>query len=489
MIVLEKYLIEDINSVRQRFSNVPDDDFYDILKLDPTYTGGKVVGKYCKWLLTMYSNNDNPLKYGEEITNLLSKFHEYKTKPRKYKLSITDIGRIKTIEELKRIVDSVEELGLDDLSHRQKERELRNAYNEADHIFEDDMWDIYVPKTYASSCTLGKGTRWCTAYSDDDSYYKHYISKGNLYVFINKRNPSKKYQLHVETNSFTDADDNRCSLDRVLNTDEKLRDFVLFKIYKSVETFVYHGESKVPSNIVNLIVDDSVTSIDKEIFAKQKQLKTVKMPNVTSIGERAFYNCSNLITVEAPNVTSIGESVFQKCSNLTNINTSNVTSIGNFAFSGCKNLTNIDLSNVTSIGEYAFSSYSNLTTIDIPKVTSIGEGAFEYCSNLTTINAPNVISIGDYAFADCFELTYVDMPNVTSIGDYAFFYCINLTIIDISNVTSIGYGTFYNCEKLTTVIVSDDLDVSNIPEYVKVVRKGMNEHRRYRRSGRIYLTD
>ena len=351
---------------------------------------------------------------------------------------------------------------------------IDDVNDEADLIFSDSMWDIYVPKTYSASCTLGEGTSWYTAYNY--SYYKYYTLRGNLYVFINKRNPSEKYQLHVVDDIFVDVNDDSYDLYKVLDTDKKLKNFVLSELYKYVETFIYDGKSEVPYDIGNLIIDENVTSIEDFAFKEQRRLETVEAPNVTSIGKRVFYRCRNLRTVKMLNVNKIEACAFSFCSHLTTIKMPNVTSIGVGAFVDCCNLTTINILKVTSIGKEAFSGCGNLTTVNIPNVTSIGEETFGGCDDLTTINIPKVTSIGKKAFWNCYNLTTVNAPNVTSIEDYAFEDCSNLTILDLPNVTSIGKNAFWNCNNLT-IIVSDKLDTSNIPDYVKVVRKGMNEHR------------
>ena len=183
------------------------------------------------------------------------------------------------------------------------------------------------------------------------------------------------------------------------------------------------------------------------------------LPNsVTSIGNYAFYGCSALTSVTIPNsVTSIGERAFRECSGLISVTIGNsVTSIGDCAFYDCSGLTSITIPNsVTSIGNNAFSYCSGLTSVTIPNsVTSIGGGAFSDCSALTSVTIPNsVTSIGACAFYGCSGLTSVTIPNsVTSIGDGAFDGCSGLTSVTIgSGVTSIGIYAFANCPELTDV--------------------------------------
>ena len=219
---------------------------------------------------------------------------------------------------------------------------------------------------------------------------------------------------------------------------------------------LYRNET---TEITNLIIPNSVTSIGGYAFCGCSGLTSVTIPNsVTSIGMSAFRDCTGLTSVTIPNsVTSIGSSAFCGCSALTSVTIPNsVTSIGDNAFRDCTGLTSVTIPNsVTSIGSSAFRGCSGLTSVTIPNsVTSIGNGTFWYCSGLTSVAIPNsVTSIGDNAFSDCSGLTSVTIPNsVTSIGGYAFYRCVGLTSVNIGNgVKEIGYSAFANCAELTDV--------------------------------------
>ena len=173
------------------------------------------------------------------------------------------------------------------------------------------------------------------------------------------------------------------------------------KFYDYHSNPLYHAKhiySDEDTEITNLIIPNSVTSIGNAAFAGCSSLTSITIPNsVTSIGDGAFYLCYGLTSVTIPNsVTSIGGSAFEGCSGLTSITIPNsVTSIGDYAFCDCSGLTSITIPNsVTSIGNWAFSNCSGLTSVTIGSgVTSIGERAFE------GVDIPTVISLIENPFA------------------------------------------------------------------------------------------
>ena len=288
-------------------------------------------------------------------------------------------------------------------------------------------------------------------------------------------------------------------------------------------TSVKRGEFKDCTDLISIIIPNSVKCIEAYAFEDCKSLQSITIPFVgqnadgsgethfgyifgaseysrnssfvpsslketiitggASIGESAFFDCASLTNIEIPNsVTSIGGYTFSGCSSLTNIEIpSSVESIGIGAFSSCTSLTNIEIpSSVTSIGEDAFYGCTSLTNIEIPNsVTSIGSSAFRYCTSLTNITIPfvgqNADGSGETYFGYIFgainyssnsssvpsSLKEVIITGGTSIDVSAFRGCSSLTTVKIKNgVTSIGRYAFTNCTSLISVVIPSSV-ISN----------------------------
>ena len=219
------------------------------------------------------------------------------------------------------------------------------------------------------------------------------------------------------------------------------------------------------------------------------EIKNLVIPNsVTSIGQNAFSGCSGLTSVTIPNsVTSIGSNAFNGCSGLQKVivndiaawcDNANPLSYAHHLYSDenteIKNL--VIPNSVTSIGSSAFSGCSGLTSVTIPNsVTSIGDRAFYGCSGLKKVFVndiaawcnisfgSNPLSYAHHLYSDeNTEIKDLVIPNsVTSIGDRAFYGCSGLTSVTIPNsVTSIGSSAFSGCSGLTAVKVDKENPLS-----------------------------
>jgi len=277
--------------------------------------------------------------------------------------------------------------------------------------------------------------------------------------------------------------------------------------------YAEHIYSDENTEITDLVIPNSVTSIGRYAFYGCTNLSSISLPNsIRYIYSKAFDNTlwynnqpdgvlylGNYVygykgqmsegtsVVLKEGSTMISYAAFDGCSRLTSITIPNsVTSIGDYAFRGCSSLASIIVSNnVTHIGDYAFDGTpwlknqpdgllyigkiaykfigtmpANASVVIKDGTTQIANKAFSGCSGLKFITIPNsVTSIGEEVFKDCSNLASITIPNsVTRIGYSAFSGCRVLSSINIPDgVTSIGRETFKDCSNLASITIPNSV--------------------------------
>ena len=105
---------------------------------------------------------------------------------------------------------------------------------------------------------------------------------------------------------------------------------------------------KAPSDAVDVVFADSITSLPENVCSDNTVLTSVTMNNVTSIGGGAFSGCTSLSGITIPStVTKIGDSAFKGCTSLTSVDMpSSVTEIADRVFSGCSNLSTVNMNSI-----------------------------------------------------------------------------------------------------------------------------------------------
>lgn len=265
-------LTEDIEAVRNRFPDISDDDFYTILSLDPTYKkDSNSVGTYTKWMLNLVKRgvkvSDGQIIQNGEAFDIKSMLNEFEQK--RGSLDNKDIGQFKSLKEMQTTLSHID---APELTQRQKERKLRKAYDDAELLISTDNWDVYTPTSFAGSCTLGKGTSWCTAYSENDSQYKNYTKQGPLYVLINKSDSTKKFQFHFPTSQFMTSENHYISeedFDVIFNGDDKLCDFFLKLAYP--DDYDKIKEGGLVLNITAFMYVDVISESRKNRYIRNRQ--------------------------------------------------------------------------------------------------------------------------------------------------------------------------------------------------------------------------
>lgn len=194
-LLLEAMSLDDIHD--KYYANINKDAFLNVLKLDPTYSEGR-IGKYGKWLLSLYQNGNLKEEDGYKAKEYLTLFNKFKNR-----IQAKDIMQFKTLPDLYNIVKPFMENPDQATSNSD---EIRRAKENVNKIYEDGNWLVISPQTEEAAVYYGKGTQWCTAADKSENMFNEYHNQGELYINIDKRN-NRKYQFHFESNQFMDERD------------------------------------------------------------------------------------------------------------------------------------------------------------------------------------------------------------------------------------------------------------------------------------------
>mmetsp|Transcript_21071 Transcript_21071/g.25903 ORF Transcript_21071/g.25903 Transcript_21071/m.25903 type:complete len:228 (-) Transcript_21071:598-1281(-) len=189
-------------------------------------------------------------------------------------------------------------------------------------------------------------------------------------------------------------------------------------------SYLYRTGDKVPENVTEIIMDNSITEIPNMAFTNFicGLIEKIKLPEgLKIIGEFAFDGCEKLREMNFPaSLETIDCGAFCGCQSLKEVKLSpSLKRINHSAFFGCTSLiiTNFPPS-LEVIDEYAFHGCTSLTAIFFPNsLQRIGTGAFSECTSLISAELPPTVQVADDAFRDChtLELRYlrVDFSSLT----------------------------------------------------------------------------
>lgn len=177
------------------YSDIDRKVFNAAIASDPTAKNGG-IGKYTKWILNLARHGKWKPGDSYETKSSLERFAKIGGK-----LEKNDIQQYSSVGELYQAIR--------DASGVKTRTETKN---DAEKVYEDEDWTVIHPLTKEAAILYGKHTKWCTAATGNgyfDNMFDRYNDDGPLYIIISKKHPEKKWQFHVESDSFMNAEDNR----------------------------------------------------------------------------------------------------------------------------------------------------------------------------------------------------------------------------------------------------------------------------------------
>jgi hypothetical protein len=117
-------------------------------------------------------------------------------------------------------------------------------------IYKSDRLAVLQPNTKAAACELGRGTEWCTAYTEADNEFWTYAPDGPLYVILTDK--MGKFQWHFDSEQFMDIHDQPLSeedLAKLVTTYPELKTIFATKALKDQHNWLVDPELWTPEKL------------------------------------------------------------------------------------------------------------------------------------------------------------------------------------------------------------------------------------------------
>ena len=269
-------LTEGVAELKRQYPNISDNDYQQLIRMDPTYGGGNEIGKFGRWILDLYNlfvkdrlaeekyekakayvaqhpeakmppnpvlKSADRIEDFQKLPDLLSKFLKQSKDIKK------PINSFKSVADLASAVRASEEQNIQvDEKAETNYQIFRDAISDGlKVVYRDNDWVIGIPETYEASAHFKKPvTDWCTAYPERYGYYME-ENGGKYYIHLNKHT-GDLYQMHFESDQFKDA------------SDAEINKYAFIKTYPNLKGF-YTNLLLKPENTKKLKEYTSFTSL------------------------------------------------------------------------------------------------------------------------------------------------------------------------------------------------------------------------------------
>lgn len=165
------------------------------------------------WLKKVLTGNDKNslIQYfaGSSIaryffSTLEKYFRFYNFQPPEYKGLVQKIDSFRTLMQANLLAEPEYKKYLE-------KQENKNASAGTEVLGETDEYKVFIAHNKGAACELGKGTDWCTAAPGLNYFNSYYTKESPLVIFINKNDPTEKYQFSFKDQQFMDKNDKSIS--------------------------------------------------------------------------------------------------------------------------------------------------------------------------------------------------------------------------------------------------------------------------------------
>lgn len=174
-------------------------------------------GKYLVWLTQRYCDGQFRIEDAKRVRAALEDYVSLQPRLSRFGYD-PDLNRY-ALHDLETMIDAIKRPELGTMDGDVMGFPGAAEFGADIHILYDGpLGTLAVPKTMEAATFLGRGTKWCTAYTDPDenmfdTYVSHFSDLDQLYVFRDAN--GDKYQFHFETMQFMDARDKPLSPEKL----------------------------------------------------------------------------------------------------------------------------------------------------------------------------------------------------------------------------------------------------------------------------------
>ena len=262
-----KNLIQKQYSKNKKLNRLDDDLLKRIISLDPTSKLEKdKTGKYSKWLIKLWLNDDETLlkilkKTNKEddykITDVLTIFNK-----KKKKIEKTNIFDYKSFNELD---NAILNLNMVDISGLGGDIEKDAKNNDISVRLNSDKWVMLIPQNKKMACKYGTGTRWCTANIEHNAWDSY--KDDPLYIFLDKENDMKPtYQFHFRSKQFMDINDKSIDIKKFFNENIDVYDSIFPNVKGKIDSRDDNINSKELYYMPKQYQDEFMSYFDNKLY-------------------------------------------------------------------------------------------------------------------------------------------------------------------------------------------------------------------------------